>query len=217
MTTLQMTSLGHSGVRLASSGTTVVLDPGAFCPEDSLDGADAVLITHEHFDHVVPDRLRAAAAANPELEVWTNQAVAAQFADLGGRVHTVRHGDTFDVGDIEVHVYGEKHATIHPDLPLVNNVCFLLAGQVFHPGDSLTVPDVRVPTLMAPLAAPWLKISEAIDYVRQVEPGEVYPIHAAVIAEAAYPIFQSMLNNLAGESQGRAVHTWKPGDQAKLG
>lgn len=201
---MQLTKLGHSCVRIEADGVTIVLDPGAFSPVDATDGADAILITHEHFDHVVPDQLRAALAHNPDLEVWTNPALAARFADLGGRVHAVTHGDGWDLGGVSVHVYGEKHAAIHRDIPLVDNVGFLVGGRVFHPGDALTVPDVPVPVLLTPAAAPWLKLSEAADYVREVAPGRAILIHDAVLSEVGREIHTRLLTGLT-EGPDRSV------------
>ena len=104
-------------------------------------GADAVLVTHEHFDHVVPDSLRAALAAQP--------GPAAVGPRIGDRpVRRVRrpgpdgpHGDEFTAAGFAVHVYGSEHAVIHPDIPTVPNVGFLVDGEIFHPGDSYTVPE----------------------------------------------------------------------------
>lgn len=210
---MQMTGLGHSCVRLVDGDLTVIVDPGCFSDPDALTGADAVLITHEHIDHVVPDQLRAAAAANTDLEVWTNPAVAAQFADLGGRVHSVRHGDAFTLGGIDVQVHGEKHATIHRDIPLVDNVGFLFNGQVFHPGDALTVPEQHVATLLTPAAAPWTKLAEVVDYVREVAPDQAYLIHTAVLSEAGLMVQSRNLAALAGD---RPVHTLDQGDSVDL-
>lgn len=216
---MEFTKLGHSCVRLRAKGVTLVIDPGAFSDPGAVDGADAVLVTHEHFDHVVPDRLRAALAANPELEVWTNPAVAAQFADLGGRVHAVTHGDMFSVGGaqgVPVHVYGEKHATIHRDIPLVDNVGFLVDGLVFHPGDALTVPEEPVATLLTPAAAPWLKVAEAVDYVREVAPREALLIHDAVLSDAGRQIHTRLLTGLT-ESPDRTVALPADGTDRTLG
>ena len=207
---MRITTLGHSCVRLDHEGRTVVVDPGVFSAPDAAEGADAILITHEHMDHVVPDRLREAAVKNPDLEIWTNPALAAQFKDLGAKA--VTHGDAFTVAGLDVHVYGEKHATIHSDIPLVDNVGFLIGGQVFHPGDALTVPEERVPTLLAPVAAPWMKISEAVEYVREVAAERVFLIHGAILAEPALGIYSGILNHLAGE-----VTAWKPGDHFTTG
>ncbi|MEU6997864.1 MBL fold metallo-hydrolase [Nonomuraea sp. NPDC046570] len=85
-------------------------DPGAMTPEaEALAGAEAVLITHQHFDHLDPDRLRAAAAENPSLAVYTCPGVARELPDLADRVAVVRDGDTFSVAGFQVKAVGEKH------------------------------------------------------------------------------------------------------------
>src|SRR5262252_4561426 len=99
-------------------------------------GYAAVLVTHQHPDHLDEERLRAALADDPELAVWTNPSVAALLADLGDRVHAVGRGDRFDVAGVEVEVHGELHALIHPDIPRIANVGFRIDGSVFHPGDA---------------------------------------------------------------------------------
>ena len=86
---MRLTKLGHACVRLEKDGSVLVIDPGAFSGDDALTGANAVLVTHEHFDHIVPDSLRAALAADPGLRVWSTAAVAGQFPDLAARVHAV--------------------------------------------------------------------------------------------------------------------------------
>ncbi|MDI2125717.1 MBL fold metallo-hydrolase [Yinghuangia seranimata] len=213
---LNLTKLGHSCVRVEAGGVTLVLDPGAFSDPDAMEGADAILVTHEHFDHVVPDRLRAALDAKPDLEVWTNPAVAAQFADLGGRVHAVAHGDVLDIGGVPVHVYGAKHASIHRDIPLVDNVGFLVGGEVFHPGDALTVPEEPVATLLTPAAAPWLKVAEAVDYVREVAPRRALLIHDAVLSDAGREVHTRLLTGLT-ENPDRTVALPVNGQALKLG
>lgn len=203
---MELTKLGHSCFRLTSGGTTVVIDPGAFSDENALAGADVVLITHEHPDHVHGDRLREAAGSNPDLEVWTNETVAGQFADaFGKRIHAVHAGDTFTLGprgggasagSLDVAVIGSEHACIHPDLPLIRNVGFLFPGGLFHPGDALTVPEQQVTTLLAPVAAPWLKISELIDWVRAVGPQQAYLMHDAVLSETGLTVYSTVAGNL---------------------
>ena len=76
---------------------------------------------------------------------------------------------------------------IHPDIPRITNVGYLVDGRVFHPGDALTVPDHPVETLLLPVMAPWSKISEVIDYVREVKPQRAYDIHDALLTDLARP------------------------------
>ena len=168
---MQLTKQAHACVQLAKDGAVLVIDPGAFGGAETLEGADAVLVTHEHFDHVEPDKLRAALAANPGLRLWAPAVVASQFADFGDRARAVAHGDEFTAAGFAVHVYGEHHAVIHPDIPGVANVGFMVDGEIFHPGDSYTVPEDPVSTLLVPISGPWFSTREMIDYVRAVAHG----------------------------------------------
>jgi L-ascorbate metabolism protein UlaG (beta-lactamase superfamily) len=213
---MQMTKLGHACVVLEKDGTALVIDPGTWSDADTaLSGASAVLITHEHPDHVDADAVRSALRRDPGLELWTNATVAGQFADFGGQVHAVRHGDTFSTAGFDVHVYGQDHALIHRDVPLVANTGFAVDGEVFHPGDSLTVPEDPVPTLLLPVVAPWLKTSEMIDYVREVAPQRAYAIHDGLLNANGIGLTQRMLL-LAAQPTGADYVRLEPGQTVDL-
>ncbi|MEU8922656.1 MBL fold metallo-hydrolase [Kitasatospora sp. NPDC048545] len=185
---MRITKFGHACVRVEYGDTTVVVDPGAFTDPAALAGADAVLITHEHMDHFEESRLRAALEADPALRVWTNSAVAAQLDGVAQRVTAVGEGDAFELGGLGVSVHGEWHAVIHPDIPRVQNIGFLFDGRLFHPGDAFTVPPHAVDTLLLPLAAPWSKASEVVDYVREAGPRRTVPVHEAVLSPIGFAV-----------------------------
>jgi L-ascorbate metabolism protein UlaG (beta-lactamase superfamily) len=195
---MRLTKLGHACVRLDKDGAVLVIDPGAFSDPDAVAGANAVLVTHEHFDHVQPERLRAALTADPGLELWSTASVASQFADLGDRVHTAAHGDTFTAAGFDVHVYGSEHAVLHQDIPIVANIGFMLDGDVFHPGDALIVPEDPVRTLLLPASAPWLKMSEMIDYGRAIDPRRGYTIHDALLSQIGQQVLDNFLPMATG-------------------
>ena len=199
-----LTKLGHSCVRLEKHARVLVIDPGIFTEPEALDSASAVLITHEHTDHLDGDRLRAAAAANHRFEVWTNESVAAQLSDLGSRVHSVAGGSSFSATGFDVAVIGEFHEIIHPDIPKVRNVGFLVDGDVFHPGDSLTPPGSDVRTLLLPIHAPWLKLSEAIEFARSVRPGRVIAIHDGMLNDRGLGLTDRLLGMLVGGASSEA-------------
>lgn len=211
---LKLTKKSHACVRLERDGRTLVLDPGGFTEADATVGADAILVTHEHPDHFDEGRLRACMEAAPAAEIWTLKSVAERIsAAFPGRVHTVGHGDTFTAAGFDVQVHGELHAVIHPDIPRITNVGYLIdGGKVFHPGDALTVPDHPVETLLLPVMAPWSKISEVIDYVREVRPRRAYDIHDALLTDLARPIYDRQIGALGGSEHLRLT----PGESADV-
>jgi hypothetical protein len=116
--------------------------------------------------------------------LYADEATAGILSDIGITARTARPGDRFDVG-VEITVHCGKHAGIHPEIPVAPNVGYLIGGRFFHPGDSFTVPDVPVEVLGLPTAAPWLKASEVIEYLRAVAPRVAIPIHEALLAKPA--------------------------------
>ncbi|MDH6546132.1 L-ascorbate metabolism protein UlaG (beta-lactamase superfamily) [Streptomyces sp. SAI-117] len=195
---MRLTRGGHACVRLEQDGVVIVIDPGSYSDPHVLDGAHAVLVTHEHVDHFAEPVLRAAAEADPDLRIWANRSVADQLAGLGGgRVTVVGDGDTFDIEGIGVEVHGELHAVVHPDLPRVTNVGFLVGdtgtATVFHPGDAFTVPTRPVDTLLLPVHGPWSKTAEVIDYAREIKARTAVSIHDGGLSESGNALADHML------------------------
>ena len=212
---MELTKHGHACVVLSDSDRRLVIDPGAFTEPSALGGASAVLITHEHPDHFVPDRLRAALDADPALEVWTDKSVAAQLEGLGTRVHVVGNGDAVTAAGFEVTVHGELHAEIHPDIPRIPNIGFLVDGQVFHPGDALTVPDEPVATLLVPMHAPWSRTADLIDYVRAVHADQAFGVHDGLLNDTGCGLVTGLLGE-RGPGTPTPFSRLVPGDSAEL-
>ena len=176
---MRITRYGHSCLLVEDGDGRVLLDPGVFSRGfEELRGLTAVLVTHQHADHLDASRLAALLEANPDARLHCDTGSAEQIE----LPHTVvRHGDVLDVGT-RVQVVGEQHAVIHPDIPRVPNVGYLVADRFFTPGDALTVPEADVEVLGLPTAAPWLKLSEAVALLRTVRPRAAFPVHDAVLA-----------------------------------
>src|ERR1700749_1623524 len=126
---MRLTKLGHSCVRLEKDGASLVIDPGMWSGADALAGADAVLITHEHPDHIDGDVVRAALESNPALQLWTVPTVAAEYVGVGDRVPGAGHGDAVKAVGFDVHGHGYDHASVYPGMPTVANVGFLVDGN----------------------------------------------------------------------------------------
>jgi L-ascorbate metabolism protein UlaG (beta-lactamase superfamily) len=211
---MQLTKLGHACVRVRKDDRTLVIDPGGLTPEsDAIAGAEAVLITHEHFDHLEAARLRKALAEDPRLTVYTCGAVAEILGDAGDRIRTVGDGDALTIAGFEVAVVGEKHEVVHPDVPPVDNIGFFIDGEVFHPGDAFTV--VSAPTLLVPGQAPWMKNPEMIQYLRAVTPRRAYAVHDGLLNDFGLALMTSQLEG-EGEHQHADFRRLEPGEHVEL-
>jgi L-ascorbate metabolism protein UlaG (beta-lactamase superfamily) len=172
-----------------------------------------VLITHEHADHYSADHLR-----RTDAPIHTIGAVAARIReeapDVAERVTVVSPGQQVDPG-VPTLVVGEKHAIIHPEKQHFDNSGYLLEVEglrIFHPGDALTVPAEPVDLLLLPVSAPWLKISECIDFARDVGAQRSLAIHDKVYSEVGLKLADQHLSAMLGERAQTYVRL-QPGEE----
>lgn len=194
---MRITKFGHACVRIEHDGQALVIDPGGFTEREAVDGATAVLVTHEHPDHLDLENLRAA-----DAPVFTIEAVRSQIADADGavaeRVTVVSPGQQFDPG-LPVTAVGELHAVIHEDLTRISNSGYVVDvgnTRVYHPGDSLTPPGGPVDVLFLPMHAPWSKVAEVIDFSRTVGAGRSVAVHDGLLNESGLGVVGGVLSRL---------------------
>ncbi len=173
---MKVTKLEHAALILETAGRTLIIDPGSLTtPITEPGNAVGIVITHEHADHWTPEQLNRILAKNPGIPIFGPQGVA--DAAQGFDVTVVSDGSTAEVGPFRLQFFGEKHAEVHRTLPTPDNVGVLVNGSFFYPGDAFTVPPAKVQTLAVPSAAPWMKVGEAMDYVAELAPAHVFPVH----------------------------------------
>ncbi|OLF13293.1 MBL fold metallo-hydrolase [Actinophytocola xanthii] len=192
---------GHACVLVDTGSARLLFDPGTLSTGfEELRDLDAILVTHQHFDHLDPERLPALVAVNPTAALVVDPGSVAEVEKLGLTARQVLAGDTLTLGGASVAVLGGEHAVIHPDVPTVPNVGYLVdEGAFYHPGDSLVVPERPVDVLGLPTAAPWLKVVEAVEFMRSVAPRVATPIHQGLLNEQGLRVTYGWFERMAPE------------------
>ncbi|MEV5573808.1 MBL fold metallo-hydrolase [Spirillospora sp. NPDC052269] len=212
---MRMTKYGHACVRLEKDGRALVIDPGELTSQvAAVEGVEAVLITHEHFDHFNLDLLWTAPAIYTSAGVARVLDESDDFRELArDRVHVVRDGDTFEAAGFRVRVAGEKHHLSHLDFPPCDNVGFLLDDEVFHPGDAMTRVDV--PTLLFAGQAPWLTVPMLTAYLRAVRPERAFAVHDGLANEIGLRLVDGVLA-MEADRAGREIRRPAAGEVVEL-
>jgi L-ascorbate metabolism protein UlaG (beta-lactamase superfamily) len=192
---MKLTKHEHACVVLEKDGASIVIDPGSFSSDAAqvIAAADAILITHEHFDHVNEAAVNEALAARPNLHVYAPAALRGAFAAHQDQFTAVAAGDQLTLASFAITVHGSQHAVIHPDIPAVPNVGYLIDDSLYHPGDAFYLPEVPVPVLLLPTSGPWLKIGEAADFVRAVRPQQIVQIHELLLSDIGLQLAANLL------------------------
>jgi len=213
---MRLTKFGHSCLLVEQGRARVLLDPGTLSGGfEELEGLTAVLFTHQHADHLDKDRLRGLLDRSPGVRVVSDVGTAGILGEAGVEVEVVHDGDELEVAGVGVRVAGRDHAVIHPDIPQVPNVGYLVGGRLFHPGDAFTLPGQPVEVLAVPAGGPWLKLSESIGYLREVRPRVAVPVHEKVLSSVGVSLHYRHLENL-GVGEGGTLQVMDDGKPVEL-
>lgn len=183
MNLMKITKFGHCCLLIEERGLILLTDPGNYNTIPDVENIDILLITHEHADHFHIDAVKSILAKNPQLEIITHESVGILLSKENIPYTPITSGEVLTRKKVTLQSIGSKHACIHKDLPLIQNTGFLINNSLFYPGDSFELPHVPVTILALPVSGPWMKLSEAIEYAKEVKPLKLFPVHDGMLRQ----------------------------------
>lgn len=178
---MKLVKYEHACFTLEDEGSVLVIDPGEFATDFiAPENVVAVVVTHEHPDHLDTEQLASIIDKNPEAIIFGPDSVTSKLESLPN--HTVTTGDIITAGPFTLAFHGGHHATIHESIAQIPNLSVLINDLVYYPGDSFTLTRSPIDTLALPIAAPWMKISDAMDFMKLVKPRLAFPTHDKILS-----------------------------------
>jgi L-ascorbate metabolism protein UlaG (beta-lactamase superfamily) len=180
---MKITKYGHCCLLIEEEGLKILTDPGSYCATPTITEIDVLLITHEHQDHCHVDAIKEILKANPAIKIISHESVENILSKEGIVVQKIKDGEEIIEKGIPIQSFGSKHACLHHEIPLIQNTGFYINKKLYYPGDSFHNPKQNIEILALPVAGPWMKIEEAIEYAKEVKPRIVFPVHDGMIIQ----------------------------------
>jgi L-ascorbate metabolism protein UlaG (beta-lactamase superfamily) len=204
----------HAFLEISLGGNTLLIDPGMYCAKlPKLENVVGIVFTHVHDDHSYLPHIKELTAAFPDAQLFGPADVVAKLA--GFNCQSVYHGDHVEVAGFQLDFFGDLHQEIHWSIPLVQNVGVLVNSKLYYPGDSYTPSEYPFEILACPSSAPWMKISDLIDFIELVKPKRAFPTHNALLSDHGHALQNGRIKEFV-EKHGGSFEYLKPSETTEV-
>jgi len=197
---MRISKYEHALLVVEQAAAQLVIDPGSYSNLPALQNVVAVVFTHLHDDHTSLEHAQTISRNFPAVKMFGTQEVVEKLTGLN--VQAVYHGDHYEVGPFQVDFHGDLHQVIHRSIPLVQNVGVMVNSQLYYPGDSYTFPEQSVEILACPTSAPWLRISDVIDFLDLIKPKKCFATHNALLSEQGHALQNNRVQQIVEKHGG---------------
>jgi L-ascorbate metabolism protein UlaG (beta-lactamase superfamily) len=179
----------YAGVTVKTPSKTLVVDPVDVKARDFVN-VDAVLVTHEHYDHLdqplvaeIHKLTQCMVVADPTSVRRLRNAIPTE------KLHEVQPGSEVKLGDVSVNVERSNHP------PAATPVSFVITSEdgvkIFHTADSLPFPEMaaigdreKLDLVFCTVGiAPGTSPASGVDIVRLTKPKVAAPYHTSSASE----------------------------------
>lgn len=201
---MKVTKLTHACLLIEEDTKHLLVDPGIFTKDlPEIKNLSAVIITHTHPDHIDEKVLEEIQKINPSTPIYAPGQVLASYPSI--KFQEIRENQTINVDSFSIDCILTDHAIVHPDMPIFQNLAVIINDNLYYPGDSFHIPSKHVATLACPAAAPWLKISEVIDYIQAIKPTTVFPTHDGILSEEGKSVHYRLIGTACANNEAEWV------------
>lgn len=195
---MKITKYEHACVVMEEANEKLVIDPGELTVLPVLENVRAVVITHVHGDHLSIENIQALRKENSDMVVYAAAEAAEKLEAAGVEARPVTDQMYETVGHFRLLLQPTDHAVVYQTSPC-KNVTVTVNDAVYHPGDSFDLPKEQVNLCLVPLAAPWAKAMETMEFIRGCNAVRFVPVHDGILSDAGTGFYNNWAGSAAAE------------------
>jgi len=174
----------HSCLLIEKGADKILFDPGRFSfieglvKPEQFEHLSAIVLTHQHPDHIDDEALATILANNSSAVVLANTEIRTRLAQKGIATEVFETGSRA-LGSFTLAAFDAPHAPLLNATP-PQNTAYLVDNSFLHPGDSFADSLDAVKNTIAlalPIMAPWNTELEVAAFAGRIRPRQVIPIH----------------------------------------